>query len=159
MLQWPLKCLEVKMNLNEWNKLRDKRNKKPKLSKLQIEAGISNNPADYYFAVFVDQEYGGKMVNGKWVPESRTCAMICPRKFFDKEGYCWDNHLLHILEIPGFAEDMEAMISPAAGEPELEPADMHELLLDIGLVWTEKFANFINRHDPANGTVYFPKNT
>lgn len=138
------------MNLSEWNKLRGKRGKEPKLSKYEMEAGISNNPADYYFAAFVDQEYG----TGK-----RTCAMICPRKYFDREGYCWDNHLLHILEIPGFAEDMEAMISPAAGEPELEPADMHELLIDIGLVWSEKFAKFVDNHDPANGTVFFPKNT
>ncbi len=149
------------MNLNDWNKIRKGRKDKyeNELTDRQIEAGISNNPADYYFAVFVDPEYSSDYVDGEFVDKPRTCATICPRKYFDETGGCWDQHLLDFVKIPGFAEDMEAMISPAAHAPELEPAEMHELLTDIGLVWSEKFADFCNKHDPGYDTVYFPEKT
>lgn len=149
------------MKLNEWNRIREERLSKKTsrpLSEKQIQAGVTSNPGDYYFCVFTHQEYYSKFVDGNFVTEPRVCAIICPRKYFDERACCYDSHVLGIVKIPGFAEDMESMISPSASMPDLEAKEMHELLLDIGLVWSTKFANFVNNHDPGCDTAYFPEN-
>jgi len=142
------------MNLTEWKEKIDK-SKEYQLSPRQIEAGVTANPQDYYFAVFTDKEYMTKYVDGKFINISRTCAMICPRKFFDQNGHLYDGHVIAggPLDIPGFGEDMECIISALE---DMQPAEMHELLDDIGFEWSEKFAKFCDYGDRSYKTAYFP---
>lgn len=146
------------MKLSEWTKLRKNRGSTPELTERERQIGLSENPGDFYFAVKVDPAYSTRYIDGQFVEEPRTMAIICPRKYFDEKGHVYDGHVLGYVNVPGFAEDMECYISPSASMPELEPAEMHELLLDIGLVWSKKFADFCNSHDPGYDNAYYPDN-
>lgn len=129
------------MNLDEWLKSRRKSRFSKELSERQKEAGITDNPADYYFIVYLDPEGRYDMNDKKFVP--RAYAAITPRKYFDEKGYWYDGHLLGFVDVPGFAEDMEAVISPAAGMPDLSCEDMHNILLELGFVFDEKMAKYL----------------
>jgi len=137
------------MKLMDW--LKAKKKKKFKISDYHRKIGVSSNPIDYYFVIFQDPE-------GIWDKKkghvTKTHALITPIKYFEETGYCWACSIKNILDLPGLSEDTECIVSAKPGWPQLDAAGMHELLLDMGFVWSEKFANRMAAN--VGSTVYIP---
>jgi hypothetical protein len=88
---------------------------------------LSKNPEDYIFCV-------GKMMDG-WG------AMITPAKYFEKEGYAYDQHLP--VHVEGWGQEMEGWFSC---EEEKPSAAMHDDLIAQGFVYSAEFATFMSVH-------------